>query len=228
MSATIAFDVYGTLIDTQGIVKELEDFVGENAPEFSRRWREKQLEYSFRRGLMRHYRNFNVCTSNALDYTASLFKLELGAQDKQHLLERYLVLPAFDDAKQGLLRVKDAGLGSYAFSNGTKEAVESLLSSAGIREHFIDIVSVDEIGSFKPDPDVYHHFLKRSGSTRSECWLISSNPFDVIGARSAGWHAAWVQRSPEMLFDPWDIQPTITVDNLADIAEQIDVFMQSS
>jgi 2-haloacid dehalogenase len=177
---------------------------------------------------MRHYRNFNVCTSSALNYTASLFKLELGAQDKQRLLECYMELPAFDDAKQGLLRVKEAGLDAYAFSNGTNEAVESLLSRAGIREHFIDIVSVDEIGSFKPDPEVYHHFLKRSDSVESECWLISSNPFDVIGARSAGWQAAWVQRSPEMLFDPWDIQPTITLDNLVNIAEEIVPFMQGS
>ncbi|MBD3610314.1 MAG: HAD-IA family hydrolase, partial [Gammaproteobacteria bacterium] len=69
MSTTIAFDVYGTLIDTHGVKLVLEKHVGEQATAFSNLWRDKQLEYSFRRGLMQNYQNFAVCTRNALDYT---------------------------------------------------------------------------------------------------------------------------------------------------------------
>ncbi len=71
MVTTLAFDVYGTLIDTNGVIIALEKHVGNKASEFSRTWREKQLEYSFRRGLMQNYENFDICTSNALDYTSS-------------------------------------------------------------------------------------------------------------------------------------------------------------
>jgi 2-haloacid dehalogenase len=72
MPTMLAFDVYGTLIDPHGIVIKLQELVGVKAEEFSRVWREKQLEYSFRRGLMRSYETFAVCTSQALDYTSWL------------------------------------------------------------------------------------------------------------------------------------------------------------
>jgi 2-haloacid dehalogenase len=71
MVITLAFDVYGTLIDTGGVMVLLGKYVGDKAPEFSRVWREKQLEYSFRRGLMQNYENFALCTTNALDYTSA-------------------------------------------------------------------------------------------------------------------------------------------------------------
>jgi len=213
--------VYGTLIDTHGIVIKLEKYVGSKAPEFSRVWREKQLEYSFRRGLMQNYENFGVCTSNALDYTNSFFKNPLSQQAKEGLLNEYKTLPAFDDVKEGLIRAKESGFRLFAFSNGGAEAVETLLTAAGIRDLFLGVVSVDELKSFKPNPAVYSHFLRKSGSVGANAWLVSGNPFDVIGAISSGMRAAWVQRSPEALFDPWGVEPTITVSSLTGLAEKI-------
>jgi 2-haloacid dehalogenase len=221
MAITLAFDVYGTLIDTHGVISALAEHVGDKAAEFSRTWREKQLEYSFRRGLMRNYENFAVCTGNALDYTCARFNAPLSHKDKEELLGAYRTLPAFDDVADGLSRAKKSGFRLFAFSNGSREAVETLLKHAGIREHFIDVVSVDEIKSFKPNPDVYNHFLKRAGASGTEAWLISSNPFDVIGAISSGMRAAWVKRSPDALFDPWGIEPTLAVQSLSDLAGRI-------
>ena len=223
MAITLAFDVYGTLIDTHGVVVALEKHIASSvAPEFSRTWRDKQLEYSFRRGLMQNYENFAICTSNALDYTSSYFKVPLSPKNKIELLEAYKVLPAFDDVKEGLARAKKSGFRMFAFSNGSAEAVEILLKNAGIRDYFIGVVSVDEVKSYKPSPGVYSHFLRRAGALGANAWLISSNPFDVIGAISFGMRAAWVKRSPEALFDPWGIEPTLTVNSLLSLAEQID------
>jgi 2-haloacid dehalogenase len=219
MAITLAFDVYGTLIDTHGVVVMLGKHVGEKASEFSRIWREKQLEYSFRRGLMQNYQNFALCTSNALDYTCAYFKASLSQDDRQELLDAYKVLPAFDDVKEGLDLARNAGFRMFAFSNGSAEAVQALLINAGIREYFIDVVSVDEMKSFKPNPGVYCHFLRRAGATGADAWLISSNPFDVIGAISSGMRAAWVQRTPEALFDPWGIEPTLTVTSLLQLTQ---------
>jgi len=222
MAITLAFDVYGTLIDTHGVVVALEKHVGDKASEFSRMWREKQLEYSFRRGLMQNYENFAVCTGNALDYTCSYLKVPLGHGDKQKLLELYKVLPAFADVEEGLIRAQKAGFRMFAFSNGSADAVEGLLRHAGIRDYFLGVVSVDEMRSYKPNPAVYSHFLRRAGAVGADAWLVSSNPFDVIGAVSSGMRAAWVKRSPDSVFDPWGIEPTLTVDTLVDLAERID------
>jgi 2-haloacid dehalogenase len=109
----------------------------------------------------------------------------------------------------------------FAFSNGSADAVETLLKNAGIRDYFVGVVSVDEMKSYKPNPGVYSHFLRRAGALGADAWLISSNPFDVIGALSAGMRSAWVKRSPDALFDPWGIEPTLTVNSLLNLAEQI-------
>jgi len=218
MTTTLAFDVYGTLIDTHGMVKALGPHLAGRAAEFSRAWRDKQLEYSFRRGLMQNYQPFSVCTSQALDFTCSRFGLRLDPEPRGKLLDAYRTLPAFEDAVEGLSLAQEAGFRMFAFSNGSADAVEALLVQAGLRDFFLDVVSVDEMRSFKPNPGVYAHFLRRAGATGAEAWLISGNPFDVIGALSAGMRAAWVRRDPDASFDPWGLEPSLVVENLPGLA----------
>lgn len=221
MTKAIAFDVYGTLIDTAGIVQALEKLTGDRAAAFSDLWRAKQLEYSFRRGLMQNYRDFSVCTRQALDFCCDSLGVELSAAERNSLLEAYRYLPAFADAKQGLERLKAAGCRLYAFSNGKPDDVRNLMQHARIDKYLEAVVSTDEIKSFKPNPAVYAHFLRQSGACGSQAWLISGNPFDVIGAISAGMHSAWVKRSPQSVFDPWEIQPTLTVGSIVELCETL-------
>ena len=220
MTTTLAFDIYGTLINTQGITEKLQDYTS-RAPEFAKIWREKQLEYSFRRGLMRRYEDFSVCTRNALDYTDCLLKTSFDDAIKQGLMESYRLLPAFDDVPQSLQNAGAAGFRLFAFSNGSAEAVETLLEHTGIRGYFEGVISVDSLQTFKPDPEVYRYFLQASGAEADKAWLISSNPFDVIGAVSAGMKAAWLRRSADAVFDPWDVEPTITIEHLTNLSDLI-------
>ncbi len=214
MPTTLAFDVYGTLIDTHGVVEKLETFIDDQARAFSQAWREKQLEYSFRRGLMRRYVNFAACTQQSLDYTCQRLNVELSDEDKAELLAIYKVLPAFDDVDSALTTLRENNIQCYAFSNGTAEAVKGLLQHAKIDHHFTDVVSVDDLQTFKPNPDVYDYFVQRADSEKPDTWLISSNPFDVTGAISSGLNAAWIQRTAENIFDPWEFEPTVIVNNL--------------
>jgi len=221
MAITLAFDVYGTLIDTNGVVLLLQRFIGPGAKSFSSSWRDKQLEYSFRRGLMQNYQSFAVCTRDALDYTCAAYQAPLSADQKRELLDAYRALPAFSDVTDALSRLKSVGFRLFAFSNGSAKDVDSLLVNAQVRDYFLDVISVEDLRSFKPDPAVYHHFLAKAGARRDHAWLISSNPFDVIGAISAGMRAAWVQRSEQSIYDPWGIEPTITVKGLTELCTKI-------
>ncbi|PXX99974.1 haloacid dehalogenase type II [Halomonas sp. LBP4] len=226
MATVLAFDVYGTLIDTHGVVTELEERLAASdkaalAAEFSRRWRDKQLEYSFRRGLMGAYVAFSQCTREALEFTDRALQTHLADVDKDHLMATYARLPAFPEAATALARFSAAGVRCVAFSNGTGEAVAGLLEQAGLLEHFETVISVDEVKRFKPDPAVYAHLRNRLEVTPGDTWLISSNPFDVIGARHAGLHAAWVRRSLDAPFDPWGIEPDMTVADLDGLAERL-------
>lgn len=218
---TIAFDVYGTLIDTQGVLTKLEKMVGNNALLFSQSWRDKQLEYSFRRGLMQDYVDFGVCTSQALDYTCRYHSISLSTSQKLSLLDTYKKLPAFDDVREGLTLLQEPNIKLYAFSNGSELAVTELLNNANINDLLHGIVSCDDLMSFKPNPAVYAHFLKTTNASSRDAWLISSNPFDVIGAISAGMRAAWVKRSSSAVFDPWGIEPTMTINTLTELHNKL-------
>ena len=99
--------------------------------------------------------------------------------------------------------------------------VANLLEEATIADYFSDVVSTDELRSFKPNPGVYAHCLRRAGACGERAWLISGNPFDVIGAISAGMRGAWVKRTPAAIFDPWEIEPTVTIASLADLATAV-------
>lgn len=218
---TLAFDVYGTLIDTNGVVQLLKKFVKSEAKSFAMTWRDKQLEYSFRRAAMKNYVDFATCTAQALDYTCLFYKEDLSTDEKKQLLEIYKVLPAFDEVKSAITSFKNRGFRLFAFSNGKKQAVENLLINAGIKELFIDVVSVDDLKTFKPNPLVYEHFISLASANKDKTWLISSNPFDVTGAINAGLNSAWIKRSDEAIFDPWEIKPSMIASSLSELTTKL-------
>ncbi len=216
---TIAFDVYGTLVDPAGMAEHLRADVGDDAVAFATLWREKQLEYSFRRGLMQHYATFFVCIAEALEFCAERFRVGMSPQRRAELMEAYEWLPAFADAERGLSRLRAAGHRLFAFSNGTAGHVDTVLNYSGLRGLLEGVISVDDLKTFKPAPAVYAHVRRATGAWSQPCWLVSGNAFDVIGARAAGLDAAWVRRSDAHLFDPWGIEPTLTVSGLDDLAD---------
>jgi len=220
MKQVLAFDVCGTLIDTQGVMVVLEGIVKDKALLFSEIWRSKQLEYSFRRGLMKRYEGFSVCTKDALNYTCEALEVVLTTTQKKELFACYGTLPVFDDVKKGLSELQQ-NYQLVAFSNGEKKAVEKLLTNANIAMFFNDIVTADEIQTFKPNPKIYQHLLNRTYSRPNQTWLISSNPFDVIGAKSFGMNAAWIKRNHAAVYDPWGVEPTMVVHCFNQLSQQL-------
>ncbi|SFH18632.1 haloacid dehalogenase type II [Modicisalibacter xianhensis] len=222
MKKVLAFDVYGTLIDTHGVIDELGKHVGDQAMAFSQRWRDRQLEYAFRRGLMGAYVDFAQCTREALEYVDRAMGTRLSEHAKDRLMATYTSLPAFPDAADALARIAESRqVRCVAFSNGSRQAVSKLLEGAGILQYFDDIVSVEEVRRFKPDPAVYAYLRNRVEAAANDTWLVSSNPFDIIGAKHAGLHAAWVRRSAEAPFDPWGDEPDLTVSDLDELLDRL-------
>ena len=219
---TIAFDIYGTLINPHGIVTELEQLIGNEAHAFSITWREKQLEYSFRRGLMQRYVDFTTCTRQALDFTILQHGVEVTAKDRESLMAKYDKLPAFPEAKAALEQLSKQDYRLFAFSNGNQSTVECLLQQADIRDTIQGVVSVNDIQSYKPNPQAYAYFIRIAEANPENTWLVSSNPFDVIGACSVGLKGLWIRRSEAMVFDPWEIEPTAIVESLAEVPEAIE------
>lgn len=219
---TLAFDAYGTLFDTTSVDRALEQYVGERALEFAYHWRQKQLEFSFRRGLMRKYVPFNVCTADALRYVSYLYELDLQEADIEALLAEYRRLSCYADVVPALSTLKAAGHQIMILSNGHPDDLQELVQRNELESYFEDIVSVHEIESFKPNPDVYKLFIERSQATKENAWLISGNTFDFVGAISFGMKGALVQRDNNRMIDSWEVDPTVTIASLNELADMLD------
>ncbi|WP_110650455.1 haloacid dehalogenase type II [Salinicola peritrichatus] len=216
----LAFDVYGTLVDTRGVVTSLKSRIGQDAVAFVNRWRDKQYEFAFRRSLMGAYVDFLQIKREALDLVDQERGTRLGEEFKQSLMATYRRLPAFDDVAGALERFRGLGMRCVAFSNDSRQSVEALFDHAGLTASFEDIISVEEVRRFKPDAVVYAHLRQRTHSRPDSTWLISCNRFDIVGARHAGLRAAWIQRDPTTLFEPWGDPPNKMAPDLEALAVQ--------
>ena len=222
MPGAMGFDIYGTLVDPLEMTEHLRPLVGEElADRFSELWRNKQIEYTFRRALMRRYQDFDVCTHQALVYTASLLHVDLSGEDQEKLLEEYQNLKPFPDVVPGIEALKSRGHTLVAFSNGVEATARTLLQRAGLLPHLQAVISVDDVKPFKPNPEVYRYLARRLDTDTSETWLLSSNPFDLIGAKSPGLMSAWIRRRPDAQFDPWEVEPDLVVPDLEALAHRL-------
>ncbi len=221
MPEGIGFDIYSTLVNPLEMNRHLRPLVGDLADRFAQLWRQKQLEYSIRRGLMRKYENFGVCTKQALLFAMYTLKVDLSDEDQERLIEEWQNLRALPDVAPGMEALKAKGHRLVAFSNGVEATARTLLERAGILRYLEGVVSVDDLKTFKPDPEVYKYLARRLDRSMSETWLVSGGPRDVIGAKSAGLKAAWIKRSPDAVFDPWGIEPDIVVGDLEELSERL-------
>ncbi|MEX2381143.1 MAG: haloacid dehalogenase type II [Opitutales bacterium] len=213
---TIAFDVYGTLLDLAGMEEWLKEDFGQAAGAAAALWREKQVEYAFRRGLMRNYVDFSVCTADALRHVYERHGISIEEERRAEIIKRFAWLPAFPDVEPALEKFSSE-FHLFAFSNGTRQTVNEVLDHAGLLHFFTGVLSVDEVRSFKPDPAVYAYARRSANAWGDPFWLVSSNAWDVIGARSAGLHSAWIRRSALNCWDSWEIEPDLVADSLTEL-----------
>ena len=211
---TYAFDVYGTLIDTNGVLEALRRITGDQAEQISAVWRSKQLEYSFRRGLMQKYSPFPLVTGAALNYALAVHKVRLTEGEHQILLDSYQTLPAFPDALVAVKALSNRPQKLFAFSNGPQAVVRKLLEQAQLLPYFDGVISVESTQVFKPSPIVYQYFAQSTQTAIANCALVSGNSFDVLGAKAAGMQGIWVRRDIQTVFDPWEDEPDRIIENL--------------
>src|ERR671917_2509443 len=156
MPSAIGFDIYGTLVDPLEMNEHLRPVVGEKlADRFSELWRNKQIEYTFRRALMRRYEDFRVCTKQALVYATRYLGIELSEEDQEKLIEEYQNLRPFPDVIPGIQTLKEKGHTLVAFSNGVEATARTLLERAGVLPYLDGVISVDDLKTFKPNPQIY-------------------------------------------------------------------------
>ena len=195
--------------------------LGDKADALAALWREKQLQYTWLRGLMGVHADFWQVTGDALDYAMGALALndrDLGAR----LMDLYLTLDAYPEVEAVLRRLKKAGMKTAILSNGSPRMLAAAVQSAGLADSLDAVLSVEEVGVFKPHPDVYRLAVERLGLPAGEMAFHSANAWDAAAAAHFGYRAVWINRSgqpPERMPGT----PAAEIDSLDGVADILDL-----
>lgn len=196
LSGTTAcvFDAYGTLFDFLSASKRCRDALGDKADALGQLWRTRQLEYSWLRSLMGVHADFWQVTGEALDFAMA----SLGIKDavlRDRLMDLFLHIEAFPDARRALEALKRARRPALILSNGTPTMLEAAMKSAAVSELIGGALSVESAGIYKPDRRVYELVTMRLQMPAERICFVSSNGWDAAGAAHFGFQAVWANRA---------------------------------
>ena len=186
------FDAYGTLFDVHAVIEAGREFTSDPAA-LSLLWRGKQLEYTWLRSLMGRYEDFWSVTAAALRH--AIRRLGLSASEAQiaRLLDTYLTLACFPEVKDALKRLEGRPLA--ILSNGSPRMLAAAVASSGLGPWLQHVISVDAVKTYKPSPAVYALGPTALGIPAKDLLFVSSNAWDVAGAKSFGYRVAWCNRT---------------------------------
>jgi 2-haloacid dehalogenase len=194
----VVFDAYGTLYDVQSVASVTEEAFPGYGGIITQIWRIKQLEYTWLRSLMRRYQDFSFVTRESLSYALRCLGLEYDAATFESIMDKYLNLDLYPDALSSLAAMKDRKLA--ILSNGSPGMLNALVRNSGLDRVLDATISVDANKVFKPSPEAYTLIESTLNLPPADVLFISSNPWDVCGAKSFGLNVAWIERvTPEAM-----------------------------
>ena len=201
MVTTFVFDAYGTLFDTGAAARRLASEPGREAfaaqaEQVAARWRDKQLQYTWLRAVAGDHAGFRQVTEDALDWALEAAGLADDAL-RADLMALYDRLGAYPEAEACLRRLREAGRTTAILSNGTPDMLASAIGSAGLGPLLDAVLSVEEVGVYKPHRRVYDLVGARLGCERAEVLFVSANGWDAAGGAAYGFRTVWVNRRGE-------------------------------
>ncbi len=188
------FDAYGTLFDVASAAERARETLGARWQPLAELWRAKQLQYTWLRSLMGRHADFWHVTGEALDFAME----SLGVADadlRDRLMSLYERLGAYPDARPALERLRAAGVRLAILSNGAPRMLAAAAESAGLAPLLEAVISIEDVGVYKPSPAAYRLAPDRLGLWPSEIAFVSSNGWDACGAKAAGLRVAWCNRA---------------------------------
>jgi 2-haloacid dehalogenase len=194
----VVFDAYGTLYDIQSVADVTEQAFPGYGEIITQIWRIKQLEYTWLRSLMQRYQDFAAVTRDSLAYTLRVLGLAFEREAFERVIEKYLHLDLYPDAASALTALKPRQLA--ILSNGSPDMLNALVRNSGLAPLLDATISVDANKVFKPSPQAYALIGEVLGTRPDEVLFVSSNPWDVAGAKAYGLNVAWIERvTPEAM-----------------------------
>ncbi len=216
-----AFDAYGTIFDVFSVTTLCDQLFPGRGNALAHLWRAKQLQYSLLRSLMGRHRDFWRLTEDGLAFAAKSLQLNITPEKSKRLMEAYLSLAVFPDVKPGLTALKDKGLHLAILSNGEPKMLQEAVNNGGLAGLLDGIFSVEEVGIYKPSPQVYNLAPRRMKVSPAELGFVSSNSWDINGAASAGLASFWIRRSDGELPEELGFTADRIVKTITDLAAMV-------
>jgi 2-haloacid dehalogenase len=207
------FDAYGTLFDVHSVV-EAGRALASDPQALSLLWRQKQLEYTWLRTLMGRYEDFWAVTEAALRFALARLGIAAGDAAVAGLMEAYLSLATFPDVAGALAAMAGTPLG--ILSNGSPRMLDAAVRSSGLAGTFRHVLSVDAVKAYKPSPTVYELGPRAFGVPAGDILFVSSNAWDVAGAKAFGYRTCWCNRLAAPM-DGLGVSPDLEVRTLDEI-----------
>ena len=207
------FDAYGTLFDVHSVV-EAGRALTRDPQALSLLWRQKQLEYTWLRTLMGRYEDFWAVTEAALRFALGRLGIAAGDEAVARLMDAYLSLATFPDVAGALAGLAGTPLG--ILSNGSPRMLDAAVRSSGLAGTFRHVLSVDAVRAYKPSPTVYELGPRAFGVPAGDILFVSSNAWDVAGAKAFGYRTCWCNRLAAPM-DGLGVSPDLEVRTLDEI-----------
>lgn len=195
----LTFDLFGTVLDLGGSLKPyIQNFLNNHNSKISSDIFWKQLRYRQR---IEQYQDSLIdighsgyleTAKKAFIYTSKLNNLEANDIDIKSFMDGWNYLSPFPECVNSMNKLSKK-YNLVALSNGDLYFLEHLVKNR-IKFDFDKIISVDEVGYFKPKPGVYRKAAHNLNMEPNEIIMVSANSFDVMGARTCGLRGIYVNR----------------------------------
>ncbi len=212
----IAFDVNETLLSLAPIRTRLEAIFGVDPPVGE--WFARMLHGSLVANAIDNYRSFGDIGVEALLTVAVKRGLSLRGEEAVDVVAEMMSLPPHPEVSAALERLHDAGLVMVALTNSSSVVATEQINNAGLAPYLQRVISVEEVGRFKPDPAPYLHAADVMGVAIGDLTLVAAHDWDCAGATAAGAGTVFVKRPGAVWSIPADM-PDVVVGDIADLAD---------
>lgn len=221
---TCVFDAYGTLFDVAAAARVMASQPGQEQlaqvwPKLAADWRSKQLQYTWLRAVTGDHTTFWQVTQDGLDWAMEASGLD-DPELRESLLALYWELPAYPEVPHMLAALKDAGQSTAILSNGSPDMLDGAVRSADVGAFLNAVLSVEDVGVFKPATVVYDMVGNRFGCAPEEVLFVSSNGWDAASAAAYGFVTVWVNRAGEPM-DRLPARPSHVLTDLTTIPDLV-------
>ncbi|MGW2201692.1 HAD family hydrolase [Streptomyces sp. NPDC001774] len=178
--ASVIFDLDGTLVDSEPNYYEatrrtLTAFAG--ATDFD--WE-------------RHTRFIGIGTRETLEILAERYGIDadvdtlLDATNRSYLDLARASTPVYPEMRTFVERLHAAGVPMAVASGSSRAAIEAVLAGTGLDAFLTTLVSAEEVGRGKPEPDVFLEAARRLGAEPARCVVFEDAAPGALAARAAG------------------------------------------